>query len=66
MTETIQSPLLNLKEAACYLHVAPDTLRMWKRERRISCYKMGSLLMFKKEDLDEFIEAGYRPAEGQK
>lgn len=48
--------LLNIKEAAEYLSVHPDTLRRWEREGKITSIKTeGGHRRYQKESLDEYI-----------
>lgn len=50
------SNLLNIKEAAEYLHVHPDTLRRWERDGKITSIKTeGGHRRYQKESLDEYI-----------
>lgn len=51
------SKLLNIKEAAEYLGISANTLYQWVNQRKIKYIKIGRLLKFFKQDLDEFIES---------
>lgn len=44
-------------EAATYLGTNKETLRNWTRSGKITCYtnKINKYRMFKKEDLDKFL-----------
>lgn len=53
------SPRLPHVEAAAYLGVKPNTLQNWRAsrrlDRRIPYCKVGSLVQYRLEDLDEFL-----------
>jgi excisionase family DNA binding protein len=52
---TINPDTLRLFEAAEYLKIKPQTLRMWNTQRRIPYHKVGRHCLYKKSDLDEYI-----------
>ena len=52
-------------EAAAYLGCTPDTLRIWTSKRRVPFVKVGRLTRFRKQDLDEYIQANLVPAQSQ-
>ncbi len=54
--------LLTVKEAACYLAMAPKTLYNLAYARRIPTVKLGRSLRFDSKDLDDLIAANRRPA----
>jgi len=47
----ISSEWLNTKEAASYLSVSPNALRIMVCRRRVEAYQMGSRLRFRVDDL---------------
>ena len=47
--------LLNVQEAASYLHIATSTLYRWVHQKKIKRAKIGSRVLFSQEYLDEFI-----------
>lgn len=49
-------PLLTIPEAAALLGVKPQTLYLWVSLHRIPCRKIGRLVRFTEEDLEEFVE----------
>lgn len=54
-----QKEYLNIKEAAKYLSVSESTLYKISSSRKIVFYKPnGKIILFKKTDLDLFIEQG--------
>ena len=58
--------LLNAAEAAAYLGLAEQTVRQWASMEKLPKVKVGvKALRFRKEDLDQFIEAGWVPARPQ-
>ncbi len=54
-TDPIPIGLWNKKQAAAYLGIAVNTLNHWICERKIVFVKMGTLVKFRKADLDRFI-----------
>ena len=52
--------MLNLKRAAAYLGIHPDTLKKLlrkKQKKSLPHYRMGIKRFFKPEDLDSWIES---------
>lgn len=56
-----QSYLLTVKEAAKYLRLKESTIYHYVHKNRISFYKIGSRVLFKRDDLDLYIENNYFP-----
>ena len=50
-------PYLNLKEAAGMARLAPSTIRLYIRKGELKAHKVGSRVIIKKEDLEEFVES---------
>lgn len=55
-------PLLSVEEFAAALNVRPKTVRSWVLERRYPVVRVGRLVRFRPEVLDEVIERGEVPA----
>ncbi len=53
--------LLDVTEAAKALGIKKSTLYTWAQRRRIPSQKVGSRLMFRPEDLEEWLRAQRRP-----
>jgi excisionase family DNA binding protein len=53
--------LLNMDEAADYLHVSRRWVAEAVRQRRIRCTRIGKHVLFKVEHLEELIQAGEQP-----
>ncbi len=51
----MNNALLNVQEAACYLHIAKSTLYRWVNQKKIKYIKVGSRVLFSQDDLNEFI-----------
>ena len=51
------SPLFDKKQAAAYLGIKPQTLDVWNCTKRynLKYIKVGRLIRYRKEDLDEFL-----------
>lgn len=60
----VRSELLNRREAAAYLGVAEQTLAVWKCTKRYNLpyVKVGKLVKYRKQDLDEFIAKNLQSA----
>ena len=54
-TDAVSSGLWNKQQAADYLGIAVSTLNHWICDRKIVFIKVGSLVKFRKADLDRFI-----------
>ena len=52
----IDSPYFDYKMAAEYLHLSEQTLRRSVQYNLISFIKIGNRVLFKKSDLDNFME----------
>jgi excisionase family DNA binding protein len=50
--------LMNTKQVAELLGMKPQTLRAWTSKRKISFTKLGSLVRFTPEQVDELINKG--------
>ena len=48
---------LNIKEAAQFIGVTPNTLRNWEKEKRITTYArpFDNRRLYKKEDLENYL-----------
>jgi excisionase family DNA binding protein len=56
-TSATQPHLMAEQEAANYLAVAYRTLWGWRKQGRISHIRFGRSVRYKREDLDDFIQA---------
>jgi excisionase family DNA binding protein len=59
------SGLLTVREAAEYLGVSCPTIYDWKAQRILAYVKLGRKLMFRKSDLDEYIQRRWHPSENE-
>lgn len=50
--------LLNIKEAASYLRIAPISMYRLVEKRTVRFYRVCRRLLFKRQDLIEFVERG--------
>ena len=48
--------LLDGNEAAKFLHVSIHTIRSWSWHRKLSAVRLGRKLLFRREDLENFIK----------
>lgn len=62
MHTAIKSNLLSRYEAAHFLGIKPQTLAVWKSNKRynLPCIKVGRSVRYRKEDLEAFIAANVR------
>ena len=51
----MNNTLLNVQEAASYLHISISTLYRWVHQKKIKHAKIGSRVLFSNDDLKEFI-----------
>ncbi len=51
----MNNTLLNVQEAASYLHIATSTLYRWVHQKKIKHAKIGSRVLFSQDILKEFI-----------
>lgn len=57
-TTAVDSPLLNIDEAAAYLKVSVSTLARMRRDKNGPAYaQLGARVVYRKVDLDAFIES---------
>ena len=48
--------VMNIRQAAQYLGVSPDTLYKYVNEQKIPAFKLGNRWRFKKSRLDQWME----------
>ena len=51
----MNNKLLKIKEVADWAAVSPRTVQTWVANRTIPYLKIGRLIRFKREDIEEFI-----------
>lgn len=57
-----EKPYLTTKEAADFSRLAPSTIRLAIRKRKLRSLKVGSRVIIKRGDLEKFLEANPVPA----
>ena len=50
---------LSVDEIAAYLGIKRDTIYKWIREKEMPARKVGRLWKFKKDQIDEWVNAGH-------
>ena len=51
----------NTTQASKYLgNTPPSSIRQYTAQRRLPCYKPGKMVLYRKSDLDAFVEASHR------
>jgi excisionase family DNA binding protein len=58
----MEEKLLSYKDVADFLQISEITLRTWVSRGRIPYTKIGKSVRFTREQIDEIVEAGARPA----
>jgi excisionase family DNA binding protein len=48
--------VMNIRQAALYLGVSPDTLYKYVNEQKIPAFKLGNRWRFKKSKIDQWME----------
>lgn len=51
----MNNSLLNVQEAASYLHISVTTIYRWVHHKKIKYIKLGSRILFSNEYLKEFV-----------
>jgi excisionase family DNA binding protein len=54
--------LLTAPEAATFMRSSIYTIRAWTNQRRIPVVKAGRKCLYRRGDLEKFLDKGYRPA----
>src|ERR1700724_1006557 len=52
-----EKPYLTIKEAAAFSRLAPSTIRLFIRQRKLRALKEGRRVIIKTSDLEKFLEA---------
>lgn len=54
-------PFYNTKQASEYLgNTPPSSIRQYTAQRRLPCYKPGKIVLYRKSDLDAFVQGSRR------
>ncbi len=53
------SQLLSVSETAEYLRLKATTIYHYVNKKKLSYYKLGNRVLFKVEDLDDFLHQNY-------
>jgi len=56
------SDLLDVEEAAAFLHIKASTVRAWVLRSKINYIKLGRRVFLRKSDLEALINASFVPA----
>ena len=54
----IENKMMNTEQVAELLGMKPQTLRMWTSQKKVSFTKLGSLVRFTPEQVEELINKG--------
>ncbi|OGX82900.1 hypothetical protein BEN49_13175 [Hymenobacter coccineus] len=59
-------PYYNTTQASKYLGNTPlSSIRQYTAQRRLPCYKPGKIVLYRKSDLDAFVQASHRKSIAQ-
>lgn len=57
----LHDPFYNTTQASKYLgNTPPSSIRQYTAQRRLPCYKPGKIVLYRKSDLDAFVQASLR------
>ncbi|CAK7009693.1 MAG: hypothetical protein DELT_00396 [Desulfovibrio sp.] len=57
--ESVGERMWTEKEAACLLHVSPNTMWLWRKQEKITFFRLANkMIRYRKSDLDDFLRAG--------
>ena len=56
-TASASSPFMSVQEAADFLRIRPSTVYLWVSENKIPHSRIGSRLLFKRDELERFVQA---------
>ncbi|MFZ5447050.1 MAG: helix-turn-helix domain-containing protein [Thermodesulfobacteriota bacterium] len=59
----VNAQLLNIDDAAERLNISSHTVRGLVRQRKITFVKLGARVLFRPQDLEEFIKSHLVPAQ---
>jgi excisionase family DNA binding protein len=62
MSREKMQELLRAKEAAQFLNVSENTVRMWIWQRRLPVVRLGRAVRLRRQDLEEVIERNRQEA----
>jgi hypothetical protein len=62
-TNAIRPLAVGLEEASAMVGVSARSLRLWAVQGRVKSVKLGSRLVFRISDLEQFLEEGLRTQE---
>ena len=58
MNQNLNDRWLSVDEVAAYLGINPGTVYKWIKRKSMPAKKVGSLWKFKKDEIDEWVNAG--------
>ena len=56
--EALVEKWVNLEDAAAYLSVSKDTIRLWMKQGKLPINKAGKMYKFKISEVDEWLREG--------
>jgi excisionase family DNA binding protein len=56
-TTSTTSPFMSVQEAADFLRIRPSTVYLWVSENKIPYSRIGSRLLFNRDELERFVQA---------
>jgi excisionase family DNA binding protein len=55
--------LLDVEEAAAFLHIKPATVRSWILKKRVTFVRLGRRVFLRRSDLVDLVDRAVVPAE---
>lgn len=63
LVESIDERMWTEKEAAYLLHVSPNTMWLWRKQKKVTFFRLANgSIRYRKQDLEDFLRAGVCPA----
>lgn len=58
----MEQTLMDTEQTATYLHVKPETLKVWRKRRKGPPFlNVETAVRYRREEVDEWLEAHRRP-----
>ena len=66
LVESIGERMWSEKEAAYLLHVSPNTMWLWRKQNKVTFFRLANgTIRYRKQDLEDFLRAGVCPTGDQ-
>lgn len=59
LVESIGERMWTEREAAYLLHVSPNTMWLWRKQKKVAFFRLANgSIRYRKQDLEDFLRAG--------